>query len=66
MLAGFAGICTFVFERDDDFLEIQQFNRQMEQQYNLHIEVLHGDFKSGIEALLQRTQIEAIILGTRR
>lgn len=64
--AGLKGICSFVFEREDDFPEILAFTSNMSRQYNLHVHTLHADFRSGVEGLLETTQLKAIILGTRR
>ena len=60
------GICSFVFERADDFTEILAFTSNMSQQYNLNVHTLHADLRSGVEGLLETTQLKAIILGTRR
>lgn len=64
--AGLKGICSFVFEREDDFPEILDFTSDMSQQYGLNVHKLHADFRSGVEGLLEVTQMKAIILGTRR
>lgn len=64
--AGLKGICSFVFEREDDFTEILAFTNDMSRQYNLNVHTLHADFRSGVEGLLETTQLKAIILGTRR
>lgn len=64
--AGLSGICTFIFERSDDFPEILEFVRDTDRQYKLHVEELSGDFKSGLSALLLRKPIKAVIIGTRR
>ena len=66
VFAGLKGICSFVFERDDDFPEILTFTNKMSRQYGLHVHKLHADFRSGVEGLLETTQLKAIILGTRR
>ncbi|DBA82678.1 hypothetical protein WJX77_002340 [Trebouxia sp. C0004] len=63
---GLKGICSFVFEREDDFTEILAFTNTMSRQYNLNVHTLHTDFRSGVEGLLETTQLKAIILGTRR
>ena len=64
--AGLKGICSFVFERGDDFPEILDFTNEMSRQYGLHVHKLHADFRSGVEGLLETTKVKAIILGTRR
>lgn len=64
--AGLGGICTFIFERDDDFPEILSFVRDVNRKYNLGVEELEGDFKSGLEGLLARKPIKAVVIGTRR
>ena len=64
--AGLKGICSFVFEREDDFPQILDFTNHMSQQYGLNVHKLHADFRSGVEGLLEVTQLKAIILGTRR
>lgn len=66
LVAGLKGICSFVFEREDDFLQILDFTSDMSQQYGLNVHKLHADFRSGIEGLLETTKLKAIILGTRR
>ncbi len=55
-----------MFEREDDFTEILAFTNAMSRQYNLNVHTLHADFRSGVEGLLETTQLKAIILGTRR
>ena len=64
--AGLGGLCTFIFERQDDFTEILQFVRSANKAYQLHVEELAGDFKSGLSELLFRRPIKAVIIGTRR
>lgn len=64
--AGLKGICSFVFERGDDFPQILDFTNEMSRQYGLHVHKLHADFRSGVEGLLETTKLKAIILGTRR
>lgn len=66
LVAGLKGICSFVFEREDDFPQILDFTGDMSQQYGLNVHKLHADFRSGIEGLLETTKLKAIILGTRR
>ncbi|KAL3157694.1 hypothetical protein ABBQ32_012130 [Trebouxia sp. C0010 RCD-2024] len=63
---GLKGICSFVFERGDDFPQILDFTNEMSRQYGLHVHKLHADFRSGVECLLETTKVKAIILGTRR
>lgn len=64
--AGLKGICSFVFERQDDFRQILDFTSDMSRQYGLNVHKLHADFRSGVEGLLETTELKAIILGTRR
>ena len=64
--AGLKGINSFVFERNDDFQEILDFTCDMSRQYNMHVHKLQSDFKTGVEGLLETTNMKAIILGTRR
>ena len=66
LVAGLKGICSFVFEREDDFPEILEFTNDMSRQYGLNVHKLHADFRSGVEGLLETTKLKAIILGTRR
>lgn len=63
---GLGGICTFIFERKDDFPEILNFVRETDKAYTLHVEELTGDFKSGLSSLLSRKPIKAVVIGTRR
>ena len=65
-VAGLKGICSFVFEREDDFPQILAFTNAMSKQYDLNVHTLHDDFRSGVEGMLQTTDLKAIILGTRR
>ena len=64
--AGLGGICTFIFERSDDFSQILDFVRATNRKYDLHVEQLEGNFKSGLSGLLARRPIKAVVLGTRR
>lgn len=66
ILAGLEGICTFIFEREDDFPEILEFVRDVNREFRLHVEELRGDFRSGLEDLLSRRPIKAVLIGTRR
>lgn len=63
---GLGGICTFIFERQDDFPEILDFVRLVDKKHLLGVEELEGDFQSGLRSLLSRRPIRAVILGTRR
>ncbi|XP_002976522.2 FAD synthase [Selaginella moellendorffii] len=58
-------IRTIYFEGPDAFPEIDSFTYETAQEYNLELEVLRQDFKSGLEALLKNKPIKAIFLGTR-
>lgn len=64
--AGLGGVRSFFFERTNDFAEIRSFVKATDEQYGLQVEYLTGDFKSGLEAFLQRSKVHAIVLGTRR
>lgn len=57
---------TFFFDRSDDFCEIRDFVRDMDAHYGLHLQTMHGDFKAGVEELVNARGIKAIFLGTRR
>ncbi|KAI3436315.1 hypothetical protein D9Q98_002368 [Chlorella vulgaris] len=60
------GVLTFFFHHDTDFPEILAFTHDTNKRYGLCMEILTGDFKQGLERLLQETHVQAIILGTRR
>ena len=57
---------TFFFDRSDDFSEIRDFVRNMDTHYGLHLHTMHGDFKAGVEHLVNVKGVKAIFLGTRR
>lgn len=57
---------TFVFERQDDFREIDDFVEDTNRQYDLRMRRLNTDFRNGVQSLVNETQMKAIILGTRR
>lgn len=63
---GLGGVCTFIFERRDDFQEILEFVRHVNQKYSLRVEELEGSFQNGLASLLARRPIKAVVLGTRR
>jgi FAD synthetase len=63
---GLGGITTFFFHDDRDFPEITEFTHWVNKEYDLDMGVLFGDFKAGLDSLLSRTHIKAIILGTRK
>lgn len=52
--------------RRDDFPEVLQFVHEMDAHYGLQLKLLHGDFKAGLEHLVNVSGIHAIFLGTRR
>lgn len=58
-------IRTIYFESLDAFPEIDTFTHETVKLYNLEMEIIRLDFKSGIEALLREKPIKAIFLGTR-
>lgn len=60
------GVLTFFFHHDTDFPEIMEFTHATNKRLGLGMEVLTGDFKQGLEQLLQQTHVQAIVLGTRR
>ena len=64
--AGMNKVRSFVFERKDDFPEIKAFMRQMDEQYQLQLELLTGNIKPGLESFLRQSKVQAIVLGTRR
>ena len=57
---------TFVFERQDDFKEIDDFVEDTNRQYSLGMRRLNIDFRNGVKSLVSETSMKAIILGTRR
>ena len=57
---------TFVFERQDDFKEIDDFVEDTNRQYGLDMRRLNTDFRNGVRSLVSETRMKAIILGTRR
>lgn len=57
---------VFVFNREDDFPEIREFLGSMDARYALGLDQCSGDFRSGLAALLGRTGVKAIFLGTRK
>ena len=57
---------SFVFERQDDFKEIDEFVDAADQAYSLRLRKMNVGFKDGVEQLIADTQLKAIILGTRR
>ncbi|KAK1260799.1 hypothetical protein QJS04_geneDACA002152 [Acorus gramineus] len=56
---------TIYFESSSAFPEINSFTYETATTYNLPLEIIRSDFKSGLEALLQKKPIKAIFLGTR-
>lgn len=63
---GVGDMLTFFFDRSDDFSEIRDFVKDMDERYQLHVQSMHGDFKGGLEQLVNAQGIKAIFLGTRR
>lgn len=59
-------IRTFVFHRPDDFQEIRDYMEEVDELYDLRLQVLTGDFKAGLERLVGDLGVRAIFLGTRR
>ncbi|XP_068640538.1 uncharacterized protein [Aristolochia californica] len=58
-------IRTIYFETPSAFPEINSFTYETASTYNLPLEIIRLDFKSGLEALLNEKPIKAIFLGTR-
>ncbi|XP_042433569.1 FAD synthase-like [Zingiber officinale] len=58
-------IRTIYFESPCAFPEINSFTYETAADYNLQLESIHSDFKSGLEALLKEKPTKAIFLGTR-
>lgn len=66
LAADLGGVCTFIFERKDDFTEILDFVREADKKHGLHVEELEGSFQAGLSELLGRKPIKAVVIGTRR
>ena len=64
--AALGGILTFFFHNNADFEEITDFTHDTDRRYRLGMEVLHGSFRAGLEALLAARPIRAILIGTRK
>ncbi|XP_016543390.2 FAD synthase isoform X4 [Capsicum annuum] len=58
-------IRTIYFETPNAFPEINSFTYETAATYNLQMDILRLDFKSGLEALLKANPIRAIFLGVR-
>ncbi|URD85973.1 Phosphoadenosine phosphosulfate reductase family [Musa troglodytarum] len=58
-------IRTIYFESPSAFPEINSFTYETATVYNLQLETIRLDFKSGLEALLREKPTKAIFLGTR-
>ncbi|XP_010553000.1 PREDICTED: FAD synthase-like [Tarenaya hassleriana] len=58
-------IRTIYFESPSAFPEINGFTYDTAQTYNLQLDIIRQDFKSGLEALLKASPIRAIFLGVR-
>ncbi|RWR72256.1 FAD synthase-like protein [Cinnamomum micranthum f. kanehirae] len=58
-------IRTIYFESPSAFPEINTFTYETASTYDLEMEIIRLDFKSGLEALLREKPIKAIFLGTR-
>ncbi|XP_039133425.1 FAD synthase [Dioscorea cayenensis subsp. rotundata] len=56
---------TIYFESPSAFPEINSFTYETASIYDLQLEVICSDFKSGLEALLEQKPTKAIFLGTR-
>ncbi|OIT27215.1 PREDICTED: FAD synthase-like [Nicotiana attenuata] len=58
-------IRTIYFESASAFPEINSFTYETAATYNLQMDIIRLDFKSGLEALLKANPIRAIFLGVR-
>ncbi|XP_073103151.1 uncharacterized protein [Elaeis guineensis] len=58
-------IRTIYFECPCAFPEINSFTYETAAAYDLQLEIMRSDFKSGLESLLKEKPIKAIFLGTR-
>ncbi|XP_020579992.1 FAD synthase isoform X2 [Phalaenopsis equestris] len=58
-------IRTIYFETTSAFPEINSFTYETAALYDLQLEIIRLDFKSGLEALLKEKPTKAIFLGTR-
>lgn len=56
---------TIYFESSSAFSEINSFTHGIATTYALQMEVIHTDFKSGLEDLIKSKSIRAIFLGVR-
>lgn len=56
---------TIYFESSSAFSEINSFTHGIATMYALQMEVIHTDFKSGLEDLIKSKSIRAIFLGVR-
>lgn len=57
---------TFFFSRPDDFSQVVSFVHEADAMYNLRMQVIEGDFKSGLQRFVAETGVQAIFIGTRR
>ncbi|GAB2300629.1 hypothetical protein Dimus_034663 [Dionaea muscipula] len=58
-------IRTIYFECSSAFPEINSFTYEATKTYNLRLDIIRRDFKSGLEGLLEANPIRAIFLGVR-
>ncbi|XP_074304698.1 uncharacterized protein LOC141639485 [Silene latifolia] len=58
-------IRTIYFESTSAFPEINSFTYETATKYNLQLDIISQDFKSGLEGLLKTSPIRAIFLGVR-
>ncbi|CAH9085675.1 unnamed protein product [Cuscuta epithymum] len=56
---------TIYFESSSAFPEINSFTYEIAEIYNLRMDIIRLDFKSGLESLLKANPIKAIFLGVR-
>ena len=62
---GLEGIVTFFFDKADDFPDVVQFTKDTDSQYSLGMKIYTTDFFSGLQGLLEETNVQGIFLGTR-
>ncbi|GAB2235791.1 hypothetical protein Droror1_Dr00026232 [Drosera rotundifolia] len=58
-------IRTIYFESPSAFPEINSFTYELARTYNLLLDIIRQDFKSGLEGLLKANPVRAIFLGVR-
>ncbi|KAL9268245.1 FAD synthase-like protein [Drosera capensis] len=56
---------TIYFESPSAFPEINSFTYELARTYNLQLDIIRQDFKSGLDGLLKANPVRAIFLGVR-